>query len=118
MSHNPPRGPALGRHVATVLRAGTFVAVLAVAVGFGIALILGAPSPGARPLTDLLTSGDADAVTSAGLLGLTLLPLGVLGVAAWSFGAAGERRYLLACALTLALLFGSLVIAAAVAPSS
>ena len=118
MSGDPNEGPALGRHLATVLRGGTLVAVLAVTVGLAMALFTGEASRGARPLSELLTTGDADAVISAGLLGLTLLPLGVLGVAAWSFGAAGERRYLVACGVTLLLLLGSLVIAAVVAPSS
>lgn len=111
-------GPSLGRKVAAVLRIGTLAAVLAVTVGFVIALVSGAPSSGARPLGELIGAADADALISVGLLGLTLLPLGVLAVAARSFHLAGERRYLVACIVTLGLLVASLVIAALVAPSS
>jgi uncharacterized membrane protein len=119
MSHQGASlGPALGRKVAAVLRVGTLAAVLAVTAGFLVALLSGSPSAGARPLGDLIGAGDADSLISAGLLGLTLLPLGVLAVAARSFHLAGERRYLVACIVTLALLVASLVIAALVAPSS
>ena len=111
-------GPALGRRVAAILRIGTLVAVLAVTLGYVVALVSGTPGPGARPLGELIGGGDADALSSAGLLGLTLLPLGVLGIAAHSFHVAGERRYLIACLVTLALLIASLVIAAVVAPAS
>lgn len=110
--------PALGRRVAAVLRVGTLVAVVAVSIGFLLALWSGAPSRGARPLVELIGAADADALISVGLLGLTLLPLGVLAVAARSFHLGGERRYLLACIVTLALLVGSLALAAVVAPPS
>jgi uncharacterized membrane protein len=118
MSQGVEVGPALGRRVAAILRIGTLVAVLAITLGYVVALIAGGPGPGARPLGELIGAGDGDALSSAGLLGLTLLPLGVLGVAAHSFHAAGERRYLIACLVTLALLITSLVIAAVVAPAS
>lgn len=118
MSPKPGPGPGLGRQVAAVLRLGTLIAVLAVTVGFGVALVFGSPGPGARPLPELLGGGDADALASAGLLGLTLLPLGVLAVAARSFHFGGERRYLVASMVTLGLLAASLLIAALVAPSS
>jgi uncharacterized membrane protein len=108
----------LGRRVAAVLRAGTLAAVLVIGIGYVVALASGGPSPGSRPLGELIRAADADAVTSIGLLGLTLLPLGVLGVAARSFQSAGERRYLIACLVTLALLVASLVIAAVVATPS
>jgi uncharacterized membrane protein len=110
-------GPTLGRKVAAVLRGGTVLAMLAIAIGFVIALLSGAPSRGARRLVDLFGTVDADALISVGLLGFTLLPLGVLVVAARSFHLAGERRYLVACIVTLGLLVSSLVIAALVAPS-
>lgn len=110
--------PALGRRVAAVLRIGTLVAVAAVALGYVIALLSGAPGSGAEPLGEVIGAGDADTLSSLGLLGLTLLPLGVLGVAAHTFHVAGERRYLIACLVTLTLLVASLVIAAVVAPTS
>jgi uncharacterized membrane protein len=113
-------GPAtrLGPRLAAVLRAGTLLAVATVAVGFILALVAGGPGSGALPLTDLIGRRDADALTSVGLLGLTLLPLGVLGVAAATFAADGERRYLLSTLVTLLLLVASLVAAALVAGAS
>ncbi len=108
----------LGPRVAAVLRAGTLAAVLVIGIGYAVALLAGGTSPGARPLGELIGAADADALSSVGLLGLTLLPLAVLGVAARSFQIAGERRYLVACLVTLALLVASLVIAAVVATPS
>jgi uncharacterized membrane protein len=112
------RTTRLGRKVAAVLRVGTLAAVTAVAVGYVLALASGAPSRGARPLPELIGAADGDAMAAIGLLGLTLLPLGVLAVAARSFHVAGERRYLVACLATLCLLVASLLVAAFVAPSS
>lgn len=109
------RPTALGRWIALVLRTGTLLAVAAIAVGFVLGLVGGEATPGAQPVLDLVTRADPDSITAVGLLGLTLIPLGVLGVAAVSFGVSGERRYLLASLVTLGLLVGSLVVAALVA---
>ena len=117
MSVPEPAG-RLGRRIATLLRTGTLVAVAAVAAGFVIALVSGHPGPGARPVTELIGAGGADAVISVGLLGLTLLPLGVLGLAAATFGAEGERRYLVSSLVTLGLLVAGLVASALIASPS
>lgn len=114
----PARGPALGRLIAIVLRAGTLLAVAAITAGFVLALIGAEPAPGAQPVLELIRSAGPDAITAAGLLALTLLPLGVLGVAAFSFGTGGERRYLASSLVTLALLAGSLVVSALLAGAS
>ena len=114
----PEPAGRLGRRIATLLRTGTLVAVAAVAAGFVIALVGGDAGAGPRPVTELVGAGGADAVIAAGLLGLTLLPLGVLGLAAVTFGAEGERRYLVSSLVTLALLVAGLVAAALVASPS
>lgn len=116
MSAQPPA--RLGTWIARVLRVGTLGAVAVIAVGFAVALVSGTSGPGARPVTELVRDGGPDAVSTIGLLALTLLPLGVLGVAAFTFGASGERRYLAASLVTISLLVASLVVAAlAAAPS-
>lgn len=108
------RGPSgrLGTRIAMILRTGTLVAVAMVSVGFVLSLVSGGEGPGARPIGELLAVGGADALTTAGLLVLTLLPLAVLVVAAVTFAAERERRYLLSSLATLALLVGGLVAAA------
>lgn len=108
----------LGPRIATLLRTGTLVAVGTVATGFAIALATGDSAPGPRPVFELIGQLDGDALIAAGLLGLTLLPLGVLLLAAVTFGGQGERRYLLASLTTLGLLMASLVVAALVAGAS
>lgn len=117
MTAGPPGG-RLGTRIAAVLRIGTMVAVATVATGFVIALVGGGEGPGPRPVVDLVGAGGADALITIGLLGLTLLPLGVLGVAAFTFGRHGERRYLVSSLTTLGLLIGSLVAAALLAAPS
>jgi hypothetical protein len=107
-----PPGGRLGARIAAVLRIGTLVAVAAVATGFVIALFGRAEGLGARPVLDLVGAGGADALITLGLVGLTLLPFGVLAVAALTFGTHGERRYLLSSLATLGLLVASLVAAA------
>lgn len=111
-------GQSLGRRIARTLRLGTLVAVTAVAAGYLAALQDGSSGLGGAPLPDALARGGADAIILLGLLGLTVLPLAVLGVAAVSFAGRGERRYLLTSLVTLVLLVASLVTAAAVALAS
>jgi uncharacterized membrane protein len=107
----------LGVRIASLLRNGTLVAVAVIGTGFVLALVSGERGAGARPVTELIGAGGADGLIAAGLLGLTLLPLGVLAVAAVSFAGQGERRYLVASVTTLVLLAASLVVAAVVARS-
>jgi hypothetical protein len=108
-------GGRLGGRIASLLRNGTLVAVAVIGTGFVIALVGGESGTGPRPVFELIGAGGPDGLVAAGLLGLTLLPLGVLGLAALTFRGLGERRYLLASLTTLALLVGSLVAAALVA---
>lgn len=117
MSGPPPAG-RLGARIAALLRAGTLLAVAAVGAGFVIVLVSGESGPGARPVLQLVAAGGPDALIATGLLGLTALPLGVLGVAAATFAAEGERRYLASSLATLGLLVASLVTAAIVAAPS
>lgn len=110
--------PRLGTRIARVLRIGTLAAVVTVAVGYVLALVGGGAGPGPRPLGELLGAGTADAIIAVGLLGLTLLPFAVLAVAASTFVAQGERRYVGATLVTLALLVGSVAAAALLAAPS
>lgn len=114
----PVPGGRLGRRVATLLRTGTLVSVAIVAGGFIIALVGGGAGPGPRPVIEVMGDGGPDALIAVGLVGLTLLPLGVLAVAAMTFASQHERRYLLSSLATLGLLVASLATAAIVAGPS
>jgi hypothetical protein len=111
-------GGRLGERIAAVLRSGTLVAVAAVTAGYLLTLVGGDDGPGTRPLLEVLGGRDADALIAAGLLGLTLLPLGVVGTAAVTFGGSGERRYVVSSLVTLALLVIGLAAAALLAAPS
>jgi uncharacterized membrane protein len=108
----------LGRGIAAILRVGTALSVLIIGIGFLIALMTGLPSQGARPLTDFLVDSGPDTQIAAGIFALTLLPLIATGYAAWVFAAHGERRQLVTTLVVLALLIGSLVVAALLGASS
>lgn len=114
--HDPAR--RLGPRIAAILRLGTLAAIAAVAGGWVLGLVGGGDGPGARPIDELLAEGGADALAAGGLLLLTLLPFGVLLTAAHTFWADGERRYLVASLITVALLAASLVVAATVVQPS
>lgn len=108
----------LGRGVAAILRAGTLLAVLIIGVGFAVASLTGLPSEGARPLTDFVVDTGPETPIAIGLFALTLLPIVVVGYAAWTFAAGGERRQLVTSLIVLALLAASLAVAAGLgAPS-
>lgn len=108
----------LGQGIAAILRVGTVLAVLVVGIGFAVASMTGLPSKGARPLTDFIVDTGPDTPIAAGLFALTVLPLIAIGYAARIFAADGERRQLATTVVVLALLVGSLVVAAIVgAPS-
>jgi hypothetical protein len=102
----------LGRGIAAILRVGTALAILVIGIGFLIASMTGLPSRGARPLTDFFVDSGPDTQIAAGILALTLLPLIATAYAAWIFAADGERRQLVTTLAVLALLAGSLVVAA------
>ena len=102
----------LGRGIAAILRVGTGLAILVIGIGFVIASMTGLPSQGARPLTDYFVDGGPDTQIAAGLFALTLLPLVATAYAAWIFAERGERRQLVTTLIVLALLAGSLVVAA------
>lgn len=101
----------LGSPIARILRDGTLVAVAVVAVGYIVGLIAAGDGPGTIPMLDLLGDGGPDALIGAGLLVLTLLPVGVLAAAVIGFARLGERSNMVTSLLTLTLLIGSLVAA-------
>lgn len=107
-----------GRGIAAILRVGTALAVLVIGIGFLIASMTGLPSEGRRPLTEFLLDGGPDTPVVAGLLALTLLPLVAAGHAARVFAVTGERRQLVTTLTVLALLVGSLVVAAVLGGTS
>lgn len=105
---SPSRRPDLLREgIGAVLRFGTLAAIAA--VGIGYLLLLGSgDAPGTQPLLELLNDGGGGAVVGIGLLVLTLVPIGVLVVAAAGFWKRGERRELVVTVVVLALLALSL----------
>lgn len=113
-SHDPhsESGEGLSTLLALPLRIGTIAAVALVALGL-IMSWLGPsqPSPGEhQPLIDTLRAGGAPAVTSVGLVLLTLVPLGVAIGAVFGFARAGEQRYLIGSAVVAGLLVASLLV--------
>ena len=110
-----PGRDLLGRGIATVLRVGTMVAVVAIAIGYGALLATG-EDPGARPLVHLVGEGGARALLGLGLLGLTLIPALALVVAAVGFRQRGEHRRVAISLAVLALLLASLAVAFVLTP--
>ena len=108
----------LGRGIAAILRVGTVLAVLVIGIGFVVASMTGLPSRGPRPFIDYLTDSGPDTQIAVGLFALTLLPLVAIGFAARTFASSGERRELWTTLIVLALLVGSLVVAAVLGPAS
>jgi hypothetical protein len=102
----------LGEGIAGILRVGTVVSVIVIAIGFIVAAMTGLPSRGARPLPDVVLRAGPDAPIAVGLFALTLLPLIVLAYAAIGFARAGERGRLTATLVVLGLLVAGLGVAA------
>lgn len=100
--------------IALVLRVGTLIAIGIVVIGYAAGLVNGV-GDGQRPLVELLGGGGSPAIIGAGLLGLTLLPMGVLAAAGIGFARSGERGRLLTTMAVTALLVFSLVTAALLA---
>jgi hypothetical protein len=111
-------GGELGRGIAAILRVGTVLSVLTIGIGFVVASMTGLPSKGGRPLTDFLTASGPDTPIAVGLLALTLLPLVAIGFAARIFASSGERHRLVMALVVIALLVGSLVVAAVIGGAS
>lgn len=111
-------GNPLGPAVARVLRVGTLAAAATTAVGFLVSLVVSEPGPGARPWTELLTTGGPDALIAVGLLGLSLIPVVALTVAVWILWRHGERRRASVGGGVLLLLAASFVVAALIGASS
>ncbi len=113
----PDAGPVLGRTIATVLRAGTFLAVLGIGAGYALALAGGSSDPGSTPVVEAIGTGGPDALIGAGLIALTVTPLAALAAAAIIFARAGERRPAAMAGFVALLLGGSLLLAAVLGPT-
>lgn len=100
--------------IATVLRVGTGVTVGLIAVGYCVALA-GNEEVGAIPLSRLLAHGGGLALIGIGMLGLTVVPIVMLAVAAVGFRLVGERRSAVISALVAVLLVATLLAALVVA---
>ena len=98
--------------VASVLRWGTIVAVVAAGLGLAWALAGGASPQTHRSVLELIGDGGPDGLIAIGLLALTLVPIAALAAAAVVFARAMERRSLLITLGVLLLLLVSLVAAA------
>ena len=98
--------------VAVPLRAGMLAAVALVAIGLVLGWLAPSAPPAAEgaPLVDTILAGGAPAVTSVGLLLLTLVPLAVAIGAVIGFWRSGERRYLAGSAVVAGLLIASLLV--------
>jgi Protein of unknown function (DUF1634) len=108
----------LGRAIASVLRGGTLLAILATGAGFALGLLDGSSGPGPQPVVEGIRAGGPDALIAAGLLVLTLTPPAALGAAAVILYRSNERRSALVAGVVLLLLAGSLAVAALVGPPS
>jgi hypothetical protein len=104
------RPDLLSDGIAAVLRVGTVASIAAVAIGYTVLLASG-DEPGTLPLLELVGAGGGAAAIGIGLLGLTLLPAGVLVVAAVGFMRRGERRNAVTALLVVGLLGAGLVAA-------
>lgn len=108
----------LGRWVGSALTWGGLAAVLLLAMGVVIRLVIGEPEPPpGTSLVDVLRDGGAASIVAAGLLGLSLVPIAELAVAAVAFGRSREHRYLLITVVVLGLLLIGLVTAIVAAPA-
>lgn len=114
MSERPHGDDLLHAGIATVLRAGTLVAVAMIGVGLGWAIAAGSPGRTDQSVIDAIASGGPDALVSVGLLGLALVPIAAVAVAAAGLRRAGDARLAALAAIVLVLLIGSLVAAAIV----
>lgn len=98
--------------VSMPLQVGMVVAVALVAIGLAMSWLSPSDPPTAEhvPLVETILAGGAAAVTSIGLLLLTLVPLGVAIGAVIGFWRAGERRYLVGSTVVAGLLVASLLV--------
>lgn len=109
---------SLGRGIAIALRIGTAVAVACIGAGYLAAAVGGSAGPGPTPAIDLIRHGGADALTTIGLLALTLTPPSALVVATASLWRSGERGRAFTAAAVVALLAASLAVAVVIGGSS
>ncbi|MDQ2689491.1 MAG: DUF1634 domain-containing protein [Chloroflexota bacterium] len=116
MSRHDAKGGRLGALIAAPFRVGTVAALAVVAVGLVLRWLgaaTGVPRANA-PLVETIVGGGAVAITSVGLLLLTLVPLAVAIAATIGFWRTGERRYLVGSAVVTVLLVASLLVSAIV----
>ena len=118
MTARPPRDRGVGEGLAAVLRVGTVVAILTIAIGFVVASMTGLPSRGGRPLVEIVLGAGPDAPIAVGLLALTLLPVVAIAYVTWHFARAGERGRALTALAVLGLLLAGLVIAVVIGSAS
>jgi len=100
--------------IAAVLRIGVLVSVGIIGIGYLVGLV-GGFGDGQRPLLDHIAGGGALTIVGIGLLGMTLLPVGVLTAASIGFARSGERGRMLTSMAVLGLLLASLAAAAVLA---
>lgn len=108
----------LAEGLAAILRVGTVVAVLTIAIGFVVASMTGLPSRGGRPLVDVILGAGPDAPIAVGLLALTLLPVVAIAYVAWHLARVGETSRALTALSVLALLVAGLAVAVLVGSAS
>jgi uncharacterized membrane protein len=116
-----PSEVRLRRWISRVLVVGTVAAVAIIALGVAVGVVggegLSIPAGGRGVLAEI-AAGKPGSIVLLGIVVLTLTPVAQLTVAALAFGKAGERRYLLITLAVLALLVGSMAIAAGLNPAA
>ena len=98
--------------IATVLRIGTALTVGVIAAGYAVALTADQDS-GPQPVAEMVVDGGGVALIGIGMLGLTLIPVLVLAVAAHGFHRLGEGRSALVSVLVAGVLVAALGVALA-----
>lgn len=111
----------LRRWISRTLTVAVVVAVVVIGIGVAAGIVTGqglSIGPGDTGVLDEIASGKPGSIVLLGIVALALTPVAQLAAAALAFGRAGEHRYLVVSLVVLALLVGSLVIAALLNPTS
>ena len=105
----------LRRWISGTLTVAVVVAVVVIATGVAAGIVTGAGleiGSDAGGVLGEIAAGKPGSIVLLGIVALALTPVAQLAAAAFAFGRAGEHRYLVLTLAVLALLLGSLGIAA------
>ena len=111
----------LRRWISRTLTVAVVVAVVVIGIGVAAGIATGQGleiGPGSSGVLGEIAAGKPGSIVLLGIVALALTPVAQLAAAAFAFGRAGEHRYLVLTLAVLALLLGSLGIAALLNPAS